>query len=89
MDRDLETKLDRHPYGALAAAIGTGYILGGGFFTPLTERIVKVALKVGLRAALVPLLKAQLSQLVGGDDQPAAPPPPPVDRSGSAPPDAR
>jgi hypothetical protein len=36
VDQDLKTRFDQHPYGALAAALGVGYVLGGGFFTPLT-----------------------------------------------------
>ena len=80
MDRDLEIYFDQHPYGALAAALGAGYVLGGGFFTPLTERIAKLALKAGLRAAVLPLLGAQLSELVTSvkdKKEPAAPSGPP------------
>ena len=65
MDRELKASVDQHPYGALAAALGAGYVLGGGFFTPLTERVVKFAVKAGIRVALVPFLAAQLSELVG------------------------
>ena len=64
MDQDLKTRFDQHPYGALAAALGVGYVLGGGFFTPLTERIAKFAVKAGVRAALLPFLTTRLSELV-------------------------
>ena len=64
MDEDLKTRLDQHPYGALAAAVGVGYVLGGGFFTPLTERVAKLVLKAGIRAALVPFVAAQLTELL-------------------------
>lgn len=64
MDEDLKTRFDQHPYGALAAAVGVGYVLGGGFFSPLTERLAKLALKAGIRAAVVPFVAAQLSELL-------------------------
>jgi hypothetical protein len=64
MDRELKARFEQHPYGALAVALGAGYLLGGGFFTPLTERMAKFALRVGIRVALVPFLAAQLSELV-------------------------
>jgi len=64
MDEELKTRFDQHPYGALAAAVGVGYVLGGGFFTPLTERIAKLVLKAGVRAALVPFVAAQLNELL-------------------------
>jgi hypothetical protein len=64
MDEELKTRFDQHPYGALAAAVGVGYVLGGGFFTPLTERIAKLVLKAGVRAALVPFVAAQLTELL-------------------------
>ena len=78
---DLKTRLDEHPYGALAVALGAGYILGGGFFTPLTERLAKLAVKAGIRAALVPFVAAQLSELVTplftpAESKQAAPNPP-------------
>jgi hypothetical protein len=64
MDGDLKTRFDQHPFGALAAALGAGYILGGGFFTPLTERLAKLAVKAGIRAALVPFVATQLTELL-------------------------
>jgi hypothetical protein len=57
---DLEGRAARHPYGTVAAAIGIGYVLGGGLFSPLTARIVKLGLRVGLRLAVLPLLKDEL-----------------------------
>jgi len=80
MDEDLKTRFDQHPYGALAVALGAGYILGGGFFTPLTERLVKLAVKAGVRAALVPFVAARLNELVTplfttAENKETAPPP--------------
>ena len=68
---DLKGRIDRHPYGTLAAAVGVGYVLGGGFFTPLTSRILRLGLKIGIRLAVLPLLNDEaanmVSNLVGGD----------------------
>lgn len=68
---DVKGRIDRHPYGTLAAALGVGYILGGGFFTPLTARILRLGLKVGVRLAVLPLLNDEaanlVSNLVGGE----------------------
>lgn len=53
---DLRGRVDRNPYGMVLAAIGVGYVLGGGLFTPLTGRIVKL----GLRLAALPIVKDEL-----------------------------
>ena len=53
---DLRGRVQRNPYGMIAAAVGVGYVLGGGLFTPLTGRI----LKLGLRLAALPLVKEEL-----------------------------
>ena len=53
----------RHPYRTVAAALGIGYALGGGIFTPLTARLVRIGLRIGIRTALLPVLKAELSEL--------------------------
>jgi hypothetical protein len=58
---DLRGRVQRHPIGMVAAAIGIGYVLGGGLFSPLTGRLVRV----GVRLALIPLVKSQLSNIVG------------------------
>ena len=49
--------MKRNPYGTVAAALGIGYVLGGGLFTPLTARIVRLGLRIGMRLAVLPLLK--------------------------------
>jgi len=53
---DLKGRVERNPYGMMAAAIGVGYVLGGGLFTPLTGRI----LKLGVRLAMLPFVKDEL-----------------------------
>jgi len=60
---DLKRQVSRHPYGTVAAALGIGYALGGGIFTPLTSRLVRRGLRIGIRIALLPVVKAELSEL--------------------------
>ena len=61
---DIQGRVDRHPYGTVAAAIGIGYVLGGGLFTPLTGRIVRLGLGIGMRLAVLPLLKREVAELM-------------------------
>jgi hypothetical protein len=61
---DIKGRVDRHPYGTVAAALGIGYVLGGGLFTPLTGGIVRMGLRIGLRLAVLPLLRQEIAQLV-------------------------
>ena len=63
---DIKGRVNRHPYGTVAAAMGIGYVLGGGLFTPLTGRIVRLGLRIGLRLAVLPLLKQEIAELVEG-----------------------
>ena len=58
---DLSGRVQRNPIGMVAAALGIGYVLGGGLWSPLTGKLVKV----GLRLALIPLVKGQLENLAG------------------------
>jgi hypothetical protein len=60
---ELARQVDRHPYGTVAAALGIGYALGGGLFTPLTSRLLRFGVRIGIRAALLPVLKTELSEL--------------------------
>jgi hypothetical protein len=53
---DIQGRVRRHPYGMVAAALGAGYVLGGGLFSPLTFRL----LGLGVRLAAIPLVKTQL-----------------------------
>ena len=49
---DIEGRVDRSPYLMVAGALGAGFVLGGGFFTRLTERLAIAALRVGVMATL-------------------------------------
>ena len=67
---DIDRRVAEHPYGMIAAAVGVGYVLGGGFFTPLTARILGLGVRLGLRIAAIPLLEQELrgfAEAVVGD----------------------
>jgi hypothetical protein len=57
---DIQGRVSRHPYGTLAAALGIGYVLGGGLFSRLTGRILGLGLRLGIRLAALPLIKDEL-----------------------------
>jgi hypothetical protein len=60
---DIEGRVNRNPYGTVAAAVGVGFVLGGGIFTRLGARIVGAGVRVGLMAAL-PLFQKQLGRII-------------------------
>ena len=74
---DIDGRVERHPYGTLAAALGIGYVLGGGLFSPLTARIVGLGIRMGLRLAAVPFLQREVLGLAaafdGSADEAASP----------------
>jgi len=58
---DIPGRVRRNPYGMVLAALGAGYVLGGGLFSPLTFRL----LGLGVRLAAVPLVKKELLGFAG------------------------
>ena len=54
---DIDGRVERNPYGMMAGAMGAGFILGGGLFTRLTEKLAGTALRIGVMAALPRLEK--------------------------------
>lgn len=56
---DIEGRMQRAPYQTMAIAFGVGYVLGGGLFSSLTGK----ALRIGFKAMLVPMLNAKLAEL--------------------------
>ena len=76
---DVKGSVDRHPYGTLLAALGVGYVLGGGLFTRLTARLVGLGIRMGIRMAVVPALEAEIVGLArafskGGQQEGDIPP---------------
>ena len=61
---DVHDRLRRHPYGTLGATVGLGYVLGGGVFTSLTSRLVRLGLRAGTRFALVALVADRVARLI-------------------------
>jgi hypothetical protein len=57
--------VDDHPVATLLAALGVGYVAGGGFFTSLTRRLLGAGLRLGIQLAVVPALESELAGLVG------------------------
>lgn len=49
-------KVEQSPYGMVAAALGVGYVLGGGLFTPTTFRV----LRIGMKLASIPAVRDRL-----------------------------
>jgi hypothetical protein len=50
----IDQRLRRNPYGTVAAALGIGYLLGGGLFSRLTARILRVGLRIGYGVTTLP-----------------------------------
>jgi hypothetical protein len=61
---DVQDQLRRHPYGTLGATVGLGYALGGGVFTSLTSRLVRLGLRAGTRFAWVALVADHIARLI-------------------------
>jgi hypothetical protein len=74
---DLRGHVDRHPYGTVVAAVGAGYVLGGGLFTALTARLLRTGLRLAVRLAVIPVLERELvglaESMVERKSQPSAP----------------
>jgi 2-keto-3-deoxy-6-phosphogluconate aldolase len=62
---DLGAVVGEHPVAALAAALGVGYVLGGGLFTTLTSRLMRSALRLGVQLALLPAFERELADAAG------------------------
>ena len=58
---DLANRVQRAPIASVLVAAGIGYVIAGGLFSPVTKK----ALKIGLRLALIPFIKGQLSAIAG------------------------
>lgn len=59
----LARQTGERPARFIAAAVGVGYLLGGGLFSRLTARILKTGIRIGLRTALLPFVTEVLLPL--------------------------
>jgi hypothetical protein len=59
---DVSDQIRTHPLRTVAIAAGVGYLLGGGLFSPLTRRLVRI----GVRALVVPLVTRQFQAIAEG-----------------------
>ncbi len=62
---DLDGRVARNPYRMVAGAAGAGFVLGGGLFTRLCERVAGAAVRVAMLAA-VPLLQEEIIRRLRG-----------------------
>ena len=49
-------QVEKAPYAMIGAALGLGYIVGGGLFTPTTTRL----LRLGMKLAAIPQVRERL-----------------------------
>ncbi len=52
----LTEKVTQAPYAMVAAALGAGYVVGGGLFTPTTSRLIRL----GMKLAAIPAVRDRL-----------------------------
>jgi hypothetical protein len=55
----------RHPAWLLGGALGAGYLVGGGFATPVARRIARTSGGLAWRFLVLPALQRTLLGLVG------------------------
>jgi hypothetical protein len=67
---DVRAFVEAHPIGAVATALGVGYVLGGGLFTRLTSKLIGLSLRFGLQFAVLPALERELTGLAGNLGKP-------------------
>lgn len=64
----LTPKVEQAPYAMVAAALGVGYVVGGGLFTPTTARLVRLGMKLtsipAVRERLLDVAEAAIDQVL-------------------------
>jgi len=69
---DLKGRVESNPIGMVAAALGIGYVLGGGLFTRFTGSLFRL----GVRLAVIPAVKYALvdraTEMLRGSGETAA-----------------
>lgn len=62
----LTEKVDKNPYAMVGAALGVGYVVGGGLLTPTTARLLKLGFKLASISPLRNQILDAAEQLVDG-----------------------
>ena len=62
----LSQQMKEHPGRTVAAALGAGYVVGGGLFSRFTAHVVEIGMRIGLRVGLVPLVAKSVFALGQG-----------------------
>ena len=52
----LTEHVEKAPYAMIGAALGVGYVIGGGLFTPTTARLIRM----GMKLAAIPQVRDRL-----------------------------
>jgi hypothetical protein len=52
----LTDHVEKAPYAMIGAALGVGYVIGGGLFTPTTARLIRM----GMKLAAIPQVRDRL-----------------------------
>ena len=65
----LSQQMKEHPGRTVAAALGAGYLVGGGLFSRFTARIAEIGMRIGLRVALVPFVTQSVVALAARSDR--------------------
>jgi len=59
----LRAQLEERPYQTLAVVAGVGFVLGGGLFTRFAVRVIASSLRVGVAAAVAPLVDSLVAHI--------------------------
>lgn len=70
----------KHPIRTVAAAVGVGFVLGGGLFSRVGARLLLAGARTGVRMAVVPFIAQSLAALA---EELIAPSAPPIDVGGA------
>ncbi len=57
---DIRERVERNPWRAVGVALGAGYIVGGGLFSPFTGRLLWGGIRIGLRLAALPVVRDEV-----------------------------
>ena len=63
-DIDLPRRMRERPYAVLGVALAAGYVLGGGFFSPATRPLARMAFGAWLRPRAVLVAEAVRERLL-------------------------